>query len=108
MRLGRHMSVPRQVTIAGGLLQLRARRIHKIKNRLKAASGLFQRVTGDNHARAAMPFALVIKRKFDFNAFRKPPLREETNSLRRPLHLLIGKVDGIGKTDGDSLALVNS
>jgi len=53
-----------------------------------------------------MPLALMFKSELDFDTLGKSPLGKQTDPLRRPLHLLIGQVERIGKIDGDSLFFV--
>ena len=100
------MPVTSEMTFAGRLLQFRAGRIDKIKDRFKATLRLVQGMASHHHTRAAVPLALMFKSELDFDAFGKSPLCHQTNTLGCPLHLLISQVNGIGEIDGDPFIFV--
>jgi hypothetical protein len=82
-----------QLAIAGGFLQLAARRLDKKKNRLVKSQRMQQRVTLDHNSRAAMPFTLVSEGELDFGADPKRPLRQKADPLRRPSNLILNQLD---------------
>lgn len=70
-----------QPAVAGRLLQLGAGRLNEKEDGLVKSERLAERVTGDHHPRAAMPFAPVIERELDLRSDPERPFREETHSL---------------------------
>jgi hypothetical protein len=95
----RNMAIARKAAIARGFLELGAGRIDEIEHGLKASSRLAKRMAGYHDTRAAMAFAAIIKSKFDLRTLLKKPFREKTDSFGRPMHLLLGEIDRIRKTD---------
>jgi len=79
--------------IAGRLLQLVTRRLDEIKHGLVEAKWTAKRVTGHDHAGAAVPFILVIKGKLNLGTHPERPLRQQTDALRRPFHVFLNEID---------------
>ena len=98
------LTITSEIAVTGRFLKLGARGIDKIENRLVATLRFAQRMAAHHNSRAAMPLALMFKGEFDLGSVREMPLGEKTDSLGGPLNLLVCKVDGIGKTNRNSLA----
>ena len=89
----RMVAIVRESAFASCLLQFGTWRLDKIKCRLKMLWRMAHRMTFDDHSRAAISLALVIKGKFNFGAYSKWPLRQKGNALGRPVNLILNQID---------------
>jgi hypothetical protein len=95
-----------QLAIAGGLLKLGTGRLDKVEDGLEEAGLAGVIAAGHNDSDAAMSFALVIERELDFGSDLERPFGQETDTLGRPLDMLLNEIDGVRKTNRNAVALV--
>ena len=95
-----------QLAIAGGFLELEARRLDKIEDSLEEAGLAGKIPASHDDSGAAMSFALMIEGKLDFGPDLERPFRQETDAFGRPLDMLLNEMDGVRITNCDTLALI--
>lgn len=101
------MSIARKIALTCRLLELGARWIDKIKDSLKTTFWLAKGQASHHNTRAAMSLPLMLESELNFDALRKAPFRHEADALGRPLDLLVGQIERIGKIDSNPLGLAD-
>lgn len=96
-----------QLAIAGGFLELEAGRLDEIEDSLEETGLIGKVTTGHDDSGAAMSFALMIEGELNLGPDLERPFSQQTDTLRRPLDVLLNKMDGVRKTNRDVHALIS-